>query len=81
MQRSDKMKKVFTGIIITMMMTGAVALANPKINKAHKGKTGKDGAKINCNYCHKTAAIPKTKGQDAAKIQKGASCATAGCHK
>jgi len=73
------MKKLIAGIALSAMFIGAVALASVDINKTHKGKSA-DGAKVNCVYCHKTAGMPKAKG-DVNAAKKNAACAKSGCHK
>lgn len=67
---------------IASLFVVSVAFANPAINKKHVGKAGLDGAKVNCGYCHAEdkGKLPKTKGQDAAAVKKGKSCAIKDCH-
>ncbi len=74
------MKRFITPIVFAAILAAAVLNANPTIFKAHKGMTGKDSAKINCVYCHKTTAIPKAKGNDIEKLKKGPYCAMKDCH-
>ena len=75
------MKKTIFGVAIATLFVSSLLMASVPVNKQHKGLTGKDGAKVNCTYCHKKAASPKTKGNDLAKLKKGAYCAIDGCHK
>ena len=75
------MKKIFVGTVLALMFAAGTLSANGKINKAHLGLTGKDGAKVNCVYCHTTQKVAKKKGQDKAALYKNAGCAGAKCHK
>ena len=75
------MKKAIFGAAIATMFISSLLFASTELNKQHKGKAGKDAAKINCSYCHKKAANPKTKGNDLAALKKGEYCAIDGCHK
>ncbi len=74
------MKHFILTIVIAAMLIAAVLNANPVIYKPHKGMTGKDSAKVNCVYCHKTASIPKVKGNDVEKLKKAPTCAMKDCH-
>lgn len=62
------------------MFMSAVVWGGAKTNKSHKGKTGADGAKISCVYCHKTAGIPKKKLENPPSTAKGPFCSTGDCH-
>lgn len=76
------MKKLaIFAILGTALMVSPMVFGSMDLNKKHADKTGKDGAKVNCAYCHTTAGIKKEKGLDMAALQKGDSCAMAGCHK
>ena len=75
------MKKAIFGAAIATMFVSSLLFASTDLNKQHKGQKGKDGAKVNCTYCHKKAGAPKTKGNDLAKAKKGEYCAIDGCHK
>ena len=59
------MKKALTPFVLAAIFISTVVFASAKgpLKEKHDGKVGLDGAKINCVYCHKTAANPKTKGQ------------------
>lgn len=72
------MKKLFFVAAMSTMFIASLAFSSASLNKAHKGKT-KDGAKITCAYCHKTAAMPK-ETKDYKKHQKNKFCAGSGCH-
>ena len=74
------MKKIIITIIFIILFISAVLGANSTMNKAHLKMAGKDGAKINCVYCHKEAKIPKKKGQDLEALCKTPHCAGKGCH-
>ncbi len=56
-----------------------MVLANDTIQKKHKGLK-KNGAMINCSFCHTKNAIPKTKGYSMTKINASKSCQGRGCH-
>jgi uncharacterized paraquat-inducible protein A len=59
------MKRFLTliaAVAIMVSLSSADLMATKKIKKTHKGKKGKDGAKISCSYCHKKAKVPKLKG-------------------
>ena len=77
------MKRLIPGLLMTAFFVSSLVFANGKINKKHLNKTGKDGAKINCVYCHKSpgANIPKKKGQDINALYKTPYCSGQGCHK
>jgi hypothetical protein len=74
------MKKLILTLAIVSMFVGGAAIANPGLNGKHAGK--KNGAdSVNCVYCHTKAGLPKTKGQDLAKLKStNGSCKAAGCH-
>ena len=75
------MKKWFIGMITMSVLASSVLIADPKMNKAHKAKV-KDGAKVNCTYCHNSPGnIPKKRGQDIKALYKTKTCAGQGCHK
>lgn len=67
-------------MILGAMLFCATLFANPKIFKIHKGKKGKNEAKINCVYCHSNAEIPKEKSNDIKAFLKGTYCASKDCH-
>ena len=73
------MKKVAFGIVLASMFVATVVFGSVSLNKPHKGLKGKDDAKINCVYCHKTAGNPKD-GKDYDKYKKGPYCKMSGCH-
>jgi len=72
------MKKIIFGLAIATMFVSTVLFADVTLNKKHKGLE-KDGAKINCVYCHKKAGNPK-EGKDYAKYKSGKFCKGSGCH-
>jgi hypothetical protein len=74
------MKKLLVAILFITMFASAVISANAPLNKTHLKMKGKGDAKINCVYCHNTAAIPKKKGQDKEALYKTPHCAGKGCH-
>lgn len=74
------MKKRTIAITFIAFFIGVFIGANPLMNKSHLKLKGKDGAKINCVYCHTTAKIPKKKGQDLDALYKTPYCAGKGCH-
>lgn len=79
------MKKMFTSAVLATFFVSTIvfAMAKGPIKDAHKGKTGLEGAKVNCVYCHKKEKgnIAKKKGQDTKKIIKGNKyCAIKDCH-
>ena len=74
------MKNAILAGVSAMFLVSGLAFGNVTLNKQHKGKTGLDGDKINCVYCHKKAEIPKKKGQDMAKLKKTKFCKGSGCH-
>jgi len=73
------MKKMLLVASIASLFISALAFSSPTLVKTHKGMN-KDGAAVDCAYCHKTSAIPK-EGKDFAKYQKNATCAGPACHK
>jgi hypothetical protein len=73
------MKKLVLGLVMASMFIGTVVLGSASLNGPHKGKTGKDGATINCAYCHVKAGNPKA-GKDYAKYKTGPFCKGSGCH-
>jgi len=75
------MKKMIVGMAVASLFVGSVLLASTDINKKHSGKSGLEGKKVNCMYCHKDAGVEKKGGQDKAALQKGKFCAVDGCHK
>lgn len=72
------MKKFIFVAAISTLFISALAFSSAPLNKAHKGQE-KDGAKINCAYCHKKAGIAK-ESKDYDKHKKGKFCAGSGCH-
>jgi hypothetical protein len=76
------MKKIFVAIVLGALFACSLGFGNPAINGKHSGKKGKDGASVNCMYCHDAAkgAVPKAKGGDLAKLKAGPFCKIAGCH-
>jgi len=76
------MKRMATGFILATFFISTIvfAMAKGPIKDGHKGKTGLEGAKVNCVYCHKKAAIAKKKGQDTKALIKGKYCAMKDCH-
>ena len=57
-----KLLTLFACLMIVFSLSSVDSTAKPSIKKKHKGKTGIDGKKISCSYCHKKAKIPKKKG-------------------
>lgn len=77
------MKQIATSLVLAVFFISAMvfAMAKGPIKEGHKDKVGLDKAKINCVYCHKTAAIAKKKGQDTKKMVKESKyCAIKDCH-
>jgi hypothetical protein len=74
------MKRAILPVIFVSIFIATMLSANGKTNKSHLSMKGKDGAKINCVYCHKTAKIPKKKGQDVKKYESSPFCGGKGCH-
>ncbi len=74
------MKKILLTLIFGTMFAATMLSANGKHNKAHLSMKGKDDAKINCVYCHKTAKIAKKKGQDLKQFDSSPYCSGKGCH-
>ena len=76
------MKKALTPFLLAAVFVSTVVFASAKgpLKEKHTGKVGLDGAKVNCVYCHTTAANPKTKGNDLQKLKKEKYCAIPGCH-
>lgn len=74
------MKKILLSIVFATMFVTSLISANGKMNKSHLGMKGKDDAKINCVYCHKTAKIAKKKGQDHKQFDSSPFCMGKGCH-
>jgi hypothetical protein len=74
------MKKALITLTFATMFITTLLFANGKMNKNHLNMKGKDDAKINCVYCHKTAKIPKKKGQDHTKHDSDPYCMGKGCH-
>ncbi len=72
------MKKIIFAAAIATMFVSTMLLASVPLNKSHKGKE-KDGQKVNCAYCHKTAGANK-EGKDYAKYKNGKFCKGSGCH-
>jgi len=75
------MKKWIVGIALGTFLVSSLAIASTDLNKKHSGKSGLEGKKVNCGYCHKDAGIKKEKGLDGAALKKGKFCAIDGCHK
>jgi cytochrome c553 len=73
------MKKLVLGLVMASMFIGTVVLGSASLNAPHKGLKGKDGATINCAYCHTAAGNPKA-GKDYAKYKTGPFCKGSGCH-
>ena len=73
------MKKIFIGIVLTVLLASELLIADGKINQAHLNMTGRNNEKINCAYCHTTAKIPKKKGTDKTAFSKNPSCEK--CHR
>ena len=73
------MKKIGYMVLLALFCVSSVALANPEIQKKHKGLK-KDGKMINCGYCHTSAKIKKEKGYGIALVNKNSMCMGAGCH-
>jgi len=74
------MKKILAAFVLVSMFAGSLLMANVAVNKQHKTLKGKDGAKVNCAYCHTKAKIPKKKGNDINALKKGEYCSQKGCH-
>ena len=72
------MKKIVFGLAIATMFVSSILFADVNLNKKHKGME-KDGAKVNCAYCHTKAGNPK-EGKDYAKYRDGKFCKGSGCH-
>ncbi|MCU0661690.1 MAG: hypothetical protein MUC50_05115 [Myxococcota bacterium] len=74
--------KLIAFCAIMSLLIASVAFTDVPINKKHLGKTGLDGQKVNCAYCHdaKKANNPKTKGNDLSTLKKGKYCAMKDCH-
>lgn len=73
------MKKILLVVALAFMFAGALAFSSPSLVKPHKGMI-RNGAKIDCAYCHEASGAPKA-GKDYAAYQKKASCQGAGCHR
>ncbi len=67
-------------LTLGLFLLSTALYAGKPLNKQHKGLTGKDGAKVNCVYCHKTAGNPKTEGNDLEQLKKGPYCNSKDCH-
>lgn len=76
------MKRFSLAAFAITIFVCSVLFAGVPLNKKHKDLKGKDGAKVNCAYCHNAdkANNPKKKGTDLAKLKKGPYCAIKGCH-
>ncbi len=74
------MRTLFIALGLVVLLAGNALFANPTVFKPHKGKKGKDQARINCVYCHNKAKLPKQKAKDLAKLKKGQYCAGKDCH-
>ncbi len=72
------MKKILVYTIVFAISVSTMIFANTTINKAHSGLT-KDGANVNCSYCHTTAGIPKQAGNKA-QTNTNTFCLGSGCH-
>lgn len=64
-------------MLIAMTLTTVDIMASGAIGKKHT-EPGKDGAKVNCGYCHQQAGVAKEKGSGASK-NSNAYCSA--CHK
>ena len=75
-----------TAFLLLLLMISTVSFSNTVIFGKHKDKE-KDGAKVNCIYCHNTVKIEKKKGQlqdkklNGTKLAMLKTCNGAGCHK
>jgi hypothetical protein len=67
------------GVTIAAMLLGTALNADVLLNKKHKGMDGKDGARIDCAYCHQAAGKPKD-GKNYEQHKNGPYCAMNGCH-
>jgi hypothetical protein len=72
------MKKVLFLMVLTTLIGIPMIFANTAINKQHSG-LAKDGAKVNCAYCHTTAGIQKEAGNKA-QMNTNAFCMGSECH-
>jgi len=65
--------------MLAVVFASSMALANPIIQKKHRGLK-KNGAMINCGYCHTKNNIAKQKGYPIGKVNVNPSCKGSGCH-
>jgi len=72
------MKPALIALALAVLFISSLAFSSAQLQKAHKG-LDRDGAKINCAYCHEKAAIPK-EGKDYQKHQGNPGCKGSGCH-
>mgnify|MGYP003396971128 CR=1 FL=1 len=77
------MKNTLVLVFAAIMLMNVAVFASVKMNTSHKGKVGKDGAAINCAYCHDAAKGGFAKKKSGAKPQmKGNQyCSIGECHK
>jgi cytochrome c553 len=73
-------KKLLFALATASMFLATALVADVPLNKKHKGQVGRDGAKVNCAYCHEKAGTPK-EGKDYVKHRTGPYCLIEGCHK
>jgi hypothetical protein len=72
------MKKIMISAFVFAVFGSSIIFANTTINKEHSGLT-KDGANVNCSYCHTTAGIPKQAGNKA-QSNTNTFCLGSECH-
>jgi hypothetical protein len=80
-RKDQKMNRNIAAFLSISVLVSSFLAADPKMNKAHRGKI-KGGVAVNCNYCHKSPGnLPKKKGQYLKTLYKTKTCVGEGCHK
>jgi hypothetical protein len=73
------MLRLSIGMLLGTLLVAGTLWAEAPLVKRHDKLTGKNGAPVDCDYCHVVAGNPKD-GKNYEKYKKGPFCAIKGCH-
>ena len=74
------MKQSIILLILALLFISTAVFADKKLNKDHLNMKTRDGDKVNCILCHKTAGIEKKKGAPYKHLYTTRYCNGSGCH-
>lgn len=73
------MKQIVLLVLLTLTLAAATLFADKPLVRRHTRFFGRQGALIDCKYCHVVAGNPR-KGKNYEKFKLGPFCAIKACH-